>query len=397
MKRKKRLRRKEYLALERKKKDRQNKVLTGLFLALVFGGTAATFLVPKREFSDRENRALQQFPKASVDSVLNGEFESDYETYLSDQFPGRDGWIRVKTEAELAMGKDEIKNIYFAKDDYLIESHEGSFTTDTAEKNIGYLAAFLKSQENRFETGRITAMIVSNAVEILKDKLPKYAPDSGESAYLSKIQAAVPVSMWFDASSVLAEHKDEYIYYRTDHHWTTLGAWYAYQAWAEAKGFSPAPLSDYTVETLTTDFKGTIESKGGVDVVPDTTQSFMKKDLPAYTLDYNNGQKSSDDLYDRSYLEEKDKYSVFFGGNQPIIRASIKNNSARKLLVIKDSYAHCFLPFTFEDFSEVDFIDIRYFNESLKNYLETSDYTDLLFLYNASGFAEDVSLAKLLS
>lgn len=295
------------------------------------------------------------------------------------------------------MGKDEIKNIYFAKDDYLIESHEGSFTTDTAEKNIGYLAAFLKSQENRFETGRITAMIVSNAVEILKDKLPKYAPDSGESAYLSKIQAAVPVSMWFDASSVLAEHKDEYIYYRTDHHWTTLGAWYAYQAWAEAKGFSPAPLSDYTVETLTTDFKGTIESKVGVDVVPDTIQSFMKKDLPAYTLDYNNGQKSSDDLYDRSYLEEKDKYSVFFGGNQPIIRASIKNNSARKLLVIKDSYAHCFLPFTFEDFSEVDFIDIRYFNESLKNYLETSDYTDLLFLYNASGFAEDVSLAKLLS
>ena len=397
MKRKKRLRRKEYLALERKKKDRQNKVLTGLFLALVFGGTVATFLVPKREFSDRENRALQQFPKASVDSVLNGEFESDYETYLSDQFPGRDGWIRVKTEAELAMGKDEIKNIYFAKDDYLIESHEGSFTTDTAEKNIGYLAAFLKSQENRFETGRITAMIVSNAVEILKDKLPKYAPDSGESAYLSKIQAAVPVSMWFDASSVLAEHKDEYIYYRTDHHWTTLGAWYAYQAWAKAKGFSPAPLSDYTVETLTTDFKGTIESKVGVDVVPDTIQSFMKKDLPAYTLDYNNGQKSSDDLYDRSYLEEKDKYSVFFGGNQPIIRASIKNNSARKLLVIKDSYAHCFLPFTFEDFSEVDFIDIRYFNESLKNYLETSDYTDLLFLYNASGFAEDVSLAKLLS
>ena len=106
---------KEYLALERKNEDRQNKVLTGLFLALVFGGTAATFLVPKREFSDRENRALQLFPKASVDSVLNGEFESDYETYLSDQFPGRDGWIRVKTEAELAMGKDEIKKYLFCQ------------------------------------------------------------------------------------------------------------------------------------------------------------------------------------------------------------------------------------------------------------------------------------------
>ena len=113
--------------------------------------------------------------------------------------------------------------------------------------------------------------------------------------------------MWFDASSVLAAHKDEYIYYRTDHHWTTLGAWYAYQAWAEAKGFSPATLSDYNVETLTTDFKGTIESKVGVDVVPDTIQSFMKKDLTDYKMDYNNGQKSSDELYDRSYLAGKDK------------------------------------------------------------------------------------------
>ena len=132
-----------------------------------------------------------------------------------------------------------------------------------------------------------------------------------------------------------------------------------------------------------------------MEVVPDTIQSFVKKDLSSYTLDYNNGQKTSEDLYDRSYLETKDKYSVFFGGNQPVIRASIKNGSDRKLLVIKDSYAHCFLPFTFEDYSEVDFIDIRYFNESLKSYLEKSDYTDLLFLYNASGFAEDVSLAKL--
>lgn len=395
MKRKKRLRRKEYLALERKKKNRQNKVLTGLFLALVFGGTAATFLAPKREFSDRENRALQQFPKLSTAAVLDGSFESDYETYLSDQFPARDGWIRIKTEAELATGKDEIKNIYFAKDDYLIESHEGSFTTDTAEKNIQYLATFLKSQENRFETGRITAMIVPNAVEVLKEKLPKYAPDSGESEYLSRIRAALQTAMWFDTASVLEAHKEETIYYRTDHHWTTLGAWYVYQAWAEQNGFSPAPLSDYTIEDLTTDFKGTIESKVGVEVVPDTIQSFVKKDLPSYTLDYNNGQKTSEDLYDRSYLETKDKYSVFFGGNQPVIRATIKNGSDRKLLVIKDSYAHCFLPFTFEDYSEVDFIDIRYFNESLKSYLEKSDYTDLLFLYNASGFAEDVSLAKL--
>lgn len=394
-KRRKRLRRKEYLALERKKKNNQNKVLLGVFLALVFGGTAATLVMPKRDFSDRENRALQSFPMPSLKTVMNGDFEEDYETYLSDQFPGRDAWIRVKAEAELAAGKQEIKGIYYAADDYLLESHKGSFTTERAEENIRYLADFLKNQEERFGTGRITAMVVPNAVEILKDKLPKNAPESGEREYLEKIRAAIPESMWFDCTSVLESHKEEYLYYRTDHHWTTLGAFYVYEAWAKEKGFSPAALSDYEVETLTKDFRGTIESKVGTSVVPDEIQRFVKEIHSPYTLDYNNGQETRNDLYDLSFLETKDKYSVFFGGNQPIIRSSIQNGKSRKLLVIKDSYAHCFLPFTFENFSEVDLVDLRYFNESLSDFLEESDYTDLLVLYNASGFAEDVSLGKL--
>lgn len=395
MKRKKRLRRKEFLALERKKKKRQNKIVGSIFLTLIFGGAFITVIVPKREFSDRENRSLQEFPKLSFDTVISGEFEEDYETYLSDQFPGRDQWIRVKAEAELAMGKTEIKDIYFARDNYLIESHNGSFTTDTAGKNIHYLADFLKDQEKNFEPGHITAMIVPNAVEILKDKLPKNAPDCGEGEYIDKIKEALPEDMWFDCTSVLKEHKEEYIYYRTDHHWTTLGAFYTYEAWAKEKGFSPSDISAYTAENLTEEFKGTIESKVGTTVVPDTIQRFVKADCPSYTLDYNNGQEIRTDIYDSSYLETKDKYSVFFGGNQPIICASIENGSDRKLVVLRDSYAQCFLPFTFEDFSEVDVIDLRYFNESIHDYLESSDYTDLLILYNAAGFAEDVSMIKL--
>ena len=111
-KRRKKIRRKEFLARERKKKNVQNRILIGIFLFGIFGGTLVTLLVPKRDFSDRENRALQQFPKLSLASVLDGTFEKDYETYLSDQFPLRDAWIQVKAEAELLMGKQEIKDIY---------------------------------------------------------------------------------------------------------------------------------------------------------------------------------------------------------------------------------------------------------------------------------------------
>lgn len=396
MKRKIRLRRKELLALERKKKNRQNRILTGIFLAAVFGGTLATFLTPKNSFSDRENRALQEFPGISLERVLNGSFEKEYESYLSDQFPGRDGWIRVKTEAELLTGKQEINGVYYAEDHYLIESHKGSFSTDTAQRNIDYLANFVKEHESEFPKERLTVMLVPNAVEILKDKLPSNAPDSGERAYLEKIRESLPDNVWFDSTSVLEEHKDEYIYYRTDHHWTTLAAFYVYEAWAEEKGLKPADLSEYTVEDLTTDFRGTIESKVGSSVMPDVIQRFVKKDEAEYQVEYGlDGGRKTDDLYHWSSLEGKNKYDVFFGGNQAYMKITVDNGKKRKLLVLKDSYAHCFLPFTFEDFSEVNVIDIRYFNESLREYMSRCDCTDLLILYNAAGFAEDTSLARL--
>lgn len=395
MKKRQKLRRKAYLALMRKKKNRENRVIIAGFLLIIFGGTAATLAFPKRDFSDRENRALKQFPKVSLGSVMSGEFEEDYETYLSDQFPLRDRWIQIKAEAELLMGKQEINGIYYAKDDYLIESHKGSFDTELAAKNITYLSDFMREQEANFGEGRITAMVVPNAVEILKEKLPENAPDSGEAEYLSEVESALPEGVWFDGASILEQHKEEYIFYRTDHHWTTAAAFYVYEAWAKDRGFTPAPMEDYTVEELTDDFKGTIESKVGTDVVPDVISRFVRNPEYPYTLDYNNGQETGTDLYDMSVLETKDQYSVFFGGNQPIVKVSVENGRGRRLLVIKDSYAHCFLPFTFELFSEVDFIDLRYFNQSLKEYLAESDYTDLLFLYNASGFAEDTSLIKL--
>ncbi len=394
-KRKKRMRRKEYLRLERKKKDIQNKVIAGLFLLAVFGGTAATLTTPKKDFSDRENRALQQFPKVTLQTVMNGEFESDYETYLSDQFPGRDGWIQMKTGTERLIGKQEIKKIYFAADDYLIESHRGSFDTELSRQNIRYLSEFVKEQQENFEEGRVRVIIAPNAVEILKEKLPENAPDSGERTYLKEIEKSLPGGVWFDTLPVLEKHKDEYLYYRTDHHWTTLAAFYTYEAWAEEQGLSPSPISAYQQEILSDEFKGTIESKVGWKVKPDTILRFVKEERPSYTLDYNHGQEIRDNIYDLSFRDTKDQYSMFFGGNQPIIRSEIKNGSSRKLLVLKDSYAHCFLPFTFESFSEVDFIDLRYFNESLREFLEQSDYTDLLILYNASGFAEDTSLIKL--
>lgn len=374
---------------------KQNWFLIILFLIMIFGMTAATLLKPATEFSEKENRALQQKPELSAEAVFNGQYAKDYEKYLTDQFIGRDSWISVKTAIERASFKQESNDIYFAKDGYLIEKHSGSFKTPLAEANIGYLSSFLEKAEARYGKGHVTATVVPNAVDILKDKLPPFASPYDEGVYLKKIGESVPEGTWLDSRKVLMEHSGEEIYYKTDHHWKTLGAWYVYEAWAKQVGLSPLTLQDYDIVTVSDEFLGTIESKVGGKTAKDSIQIFEPKQPVKYQLDYNRGTKITDSLYDENALKTKDKYSVFFGGNQPVVQARIENGSSRRLLVIKDSYAHCFLPFTFHDFSEVDFIDIRYFNESLAEFMEKQDYTDVLFLYNASGFAEDPNLIKL--
>lgn len=376
------------------KSKRQNIVIIGLFLLLIFGMTAASLLAPTKEFSDRENRTLAQSPKFSAESYFSGEFAKDYESYITDQFIFRDEWIGIKTSVERASLKQESNDVYFAKDGYLIEKHTGSFTSDTAERNISYLADFMAEMKNQYGDGHVKAIVAPNAVEILEDKLPPFASPYDESAYLGKIAEALPEGTWLDSEAVLKEHAGEELYYKTDHHWKTLAAYYVYEAWAKGTGLTPLPLSEYEVETVTEEFQGTIEAKVGGDVGYDSIQIFKPEEDYPYSLLYNR-QETKTDLYDWDALKTKDKYTLFFGGNQPVVEGTVENGSDRRLLVIKDSYAHCFLPFTFHDFSEVDFVDLRYFNESLREYMEKKDYTDILFLYNASGFAEDPTVARL--
>lgn len=374
---------------------KQNIATIVFFLILIFGTTIWTLISPKKEFSERENRALAVLPALSVERCFSGKFEKDYETYLTDQFPWRDGWIGMKTAIEKASFKTETKDIYFAKEDYLIEAHSKSFRSPQANANIGYLKSFMETCVEKYGKEHVTAMVVPNAVDILKDLLPKNAKPYDEEVYLRSIADAMPQGTWFDSGSVLRDHEDIQLYYRTDHHWTTEAAYYVYAAWAKEKGLSPLALSDYTKETVTEDFYGTIDAKVGGKNKSDAIHVYKTKKKAKYQVTYVAKNETADDIYQYDYLNTRDKYSIYFGGNQSLVEVKTNSKSKRKLLVVQDSYAHCFIPFTLHDFSEVDFVDLRYYNESLKEYMEKGDYTDVLFLYNAAGFAEDSSLIKL--
>ncbi len=368
-----------------------------VFGLLIFGLAIANVLYPIMDFSETENRVLAQKPPFTLTTVLSGEFEVDYEAYLSDQFVWRNGWIGLKTDVERLLLKSESKDIFFAKDDYLIEKHTGAFASDTSTQNIAALAQFVRQCGAQLGEAHITVIIVPNAVDILQDKLPAYAASSGEDDYLLRLASELPEDVWFDAAAILRAHNQEALFYRTDHHWETLAAFYVYQAWAKEQGFSVPELADYEIKTVTNSFEGTIQSKLGIQTVGDTIELFLPRDEIAYTVQKDSSTQFEYSLYDMAALNTKDKYAVFFGGNQGLLRITTDVENSRKILVVKDSYANCFIPFVLGEFQVIDVFDLRYTRHRMSDQWAKGGYTDLLFLYNAAGFAEDTGIGRLLN
>lgn len=381
--------------MDSKKKRWQPCVTVIVFCILVFGFTAATLVTPSLEFSETENRVLAEMPEVKIDTILSGYFEAHYEEYLADHFVLRNQWISVKTSVERLLLKRESKDVYFAEDGYLIEKHTGSFTTEMAKRNITALTDFVRQYEEQFGSEHISILIIPNAVDVLQDKLPPLAKSSGGNDYLEQIAESLPEGVWFDGASVLREHRSEEIYYRTDHHWKTLAAFYVYQAWAEKQGYAIPELTDYEIQRVTDCFEGTVQSKLGIGTAGDTIELFLPLKEITYTVYEESTRKTENSLYDYAALETKDKYAVYFGGNEPFLQIRTETENRRKILVIKDSYANCFIPFMLGEFQEIDVLDLRYTNQRLSRMIAEGGYTDILILYNASGFAEDMSISKL--
>lgn len=373
---------------------RRTSLLTAfLFCLLIFGIALATLLHPPAEFSQTENRTLAQAPKFHWASGLDGSFESAYEAYLTDQFILRDEWVALKTFAERLALKTESKDVYFAEDGYLIEKHTGAFETELARQNAEALSQFARQCQEQSAPGRLCVMIVPNAVAILQNKLPPFAPPSDEDAYLHQLAELLPEGTWFDAGSVLRAHAGEPLYYRTDHHWKPLAALYVVQSWMEAQGRTPPKLSDYEVTTVSDDFQGSIQSKLGIQTAGDSIELFQPAKPVACTVQCDG--VSMESLYDTAALSAKDQYAFYLGGNHGFAHIQTQADGGRKILVIKDSYANCLIPFLIGEYREIDVLDLRYTRQRVSERIAAGNYTDIWVLYNAAGFASDASFAKI--
>ncbi len=388
---------KHQMKRRRKLEPRQirNRVLTIVFVVLLMGLALLNLLWPKQSFSQNENRVLETFPEFSWETLISGKFTEGFDTYITDHFAFRDVWVGAKTFAEIGILKKDSGGVYLAKDGYLIERFDtlerDKQTGQTRyEQNLNYVKTFAENMKARFNID-VRTMLVPTASYVLSEKLPAFAPELDQNELMEQAKTTVP--NFLDLRGVLRAHKEEDIYYRTDHHWTNLGVCYAYGAFCQAVGLQAHPPGWYQTETLSEKFYGTTYSKASLYTAqPDTITAYHAPQQPEISVDYNLGRRVTNTLYERSHLETKDKYSVFLDGNQPIVKITTQNKNGRKLMIIKDSYANSFATFAVNDYEEVTLVDLRHYRAQLSKLVEESGVNEILVLYNVSGFASDANL-----
>lgn len=370
-------------------KNFKNKLLALLLLMFISVIAVLHLLAADRSFSESENRMLKQLPHFSLKALLAGDFTADFEKYVSDQFVFRDFWIGTKTDTDQLLGKKESNGVYLGTNGYLIQDVILPAEADLKEK-IDAIHSF----------GQVTpemqkyVMLVPTAAALYKDKLPKYAIIGDQEAYLKKVRQWLhPNIRFIDVFPSLYVARDQPIYYKTDHHWTTKGAYVGYLELCRQMGLTPQNEEDFNIQQVTDEFFGSLYSKSGFRrVQPDRLELYLPKGQEIYTVTYVDEEKTTDSLYAMEQLLRKDKYAVFLNGNHARIHIKTANPSGRKLLVVKDSYANSLIPFLIKHFSEIHVVDLRYYDEDLASFVNEQGIQDMLLLYNANTFFEDPSI-----
>ncbi len=363
---------------------------------LIFSTFIAVFFLlflfmPDRGFSERENRELTQAPAFSLDALFSKKFPTKFEAYSTDQFPFRDSWTTLKARCELGIGKMENKGVFLCADETLIEAYESPEQAQLDE-NIAAVRRFAEGAEIPVYFG-----LIPGRAEINAPLLPKNAPNASETAIINYAYENSGAKT-IDITSALRAHANEYIFYRTDHHWTSLGAYYGYDALMSAMGHSPTPLSTFDPQTVSDSFYGTVYSKSGMSwIKPDSIEILAPQAADTQVINYLTGEAVEGALYDYTFLDKKDKYAMFMGGNTSLVKLITGKKDAPKLLILRDSYMDALLPFLQENYSEIDVMDLRYYRtqlgeSSVKDYIRENDIDEVLICYGVSTFGTDTNV-----
>lgn len=356
------------------------------FLLILLFFVIANIINNDKEFSEIENRNLQEKPK-----ILSENYVEKLNSYMADQFFIREKLISFKSRIDLVLGKNKINNVYIGSDNQLFEEFKITSNDDLFNK-VDVINEFKKANEDLL----VNFMLVPTATSILDDKLPLYAPVNDEIEYINNVKSYLLDDIKFiPIYDKLKANKNEYIYYKTDHHWTTDGAYLGYEAFCESTGIEATNKEDFEKIIGSNDFYGSLSSKVGLfGLYKDKLNIYIPKNSNML-VNYVMEQKKDTSLFNSDKLKHKDKYQVFLNGNHPLIEIETDKNLDKKILVIKDSFANNFVPFLTENYGNIFLIDLRYYTESINEFIKNNDINEVLFLYNVNTFNEDDSIFNL--
>ncbi|MGE9303384.1 hypothetical protein DW256_12720 [Ruminococcus sp. AM22-14LB] len=377
------------------KKDRQRKVqeqLVGIiFILILFLFLIINIIVPNKEKSVQENRMLATKPKFRLSSLISGDYDEKFEAYMDDQFVGRDMWRKLKVMVDRIGGSRLENGVYIGTNGQLLEQIEVADENHLAA-NIKAIKSFSESQSKI----PVRMMLVPDAANVLNHSLPALAKPEDQTQMFSMVRKDLGDSVeWIDVSTELNKHKTEKIYYKTDHHWTTLGAFYAFQAAAPSLGIEGDLSGKYVSYAVSDSFNGMLASKSGVNLGE-------KEQIDIYVpteedtdliVDYVDEGKRSTSLYDSSKLKEKDQYTVFLGGNSSLLDIRTVSTSTKRLLLVKDSFANSFIPFLTPYYREIVVVDPRYYSGTINDLMDSYRISEVLFLYSGNTFFKDNNIS----
>ncbi|MDK0546278.1 DHHW family protein [Clostridium perfringens] len=356
-----------------------------MFFSFIMILTFFDIVKKDNSFSELENRNLARKPIFSISSFLEGKYRDKYEEYINDNFIFGNQWINLKSISEYTLGKLENNNIIYGKENYMFEKNI-SYDKERFKNNIDSINKFIDIYE-----GKVTTMIVPNSYTIYEEYIPWGIKLLNQEKLINEVYRANDKDRNIDLVSLFKKNKEEYIYYKTDHHWTTYGVYLAYKAYIESLGEKPIDLNSLK-KNEATGFYGTYFSKAKLFSAESDILTYY--DIDNITMNIQG--KIFESLYDYDKLNIRDKYSVFIRGNNGLTIIENKNiKLGKKLLIFKDSFANSMIPFLSQNFKEIHVVDLRSFSWKVSEYMKNTNFDEILILYNMENFLRDINITRI--
>ncbi len=369
------------------------KIYSAIMFLMLFIPGILVLIMPGRDFSANENRYLDKLPEINAQEIFSGELQEKVSDAFNDQFIVRDFMMGLSTSFKKTIGFKDIGGVYLAKDKYYIEKiTDNDIKKDQFVQNLMHLSYFAEKQK-----AEVYTMLVPSPGTALNGKLPAFAPFYNPDSVYNTVNTILGKQGIIDLREVLGKSSNKNnngnLYFKTDHHWTLQVAYAAYNEYCKTAGLKPQDYNSFNPVKVSGNFYGTLYSKV-IDFTaePDSIYAIQTSQTDNAELDCDGKKRTG--IYDKEYLDKKDKYAYFFGGNYGRVDIKTGKNAGLELLVLKDSYANSFVPFLLKDYSQITMIDARYYNNSIIDITSSGNYDHILILYEINNFAGEKNIYK---